>query len=47
MGPKWFRLNLIMLVFWIQESASVWAQTGNVTAFFHVNLVTSNGALAT
>lgn len=39
MGPKWFRLNLIMLVFWIQASAGVWAQSGNVTAFVHVNLV--------
>ena len=39
MGPKWFRLNLIILVFWINTSASVWAQVEEHTAFVNVNLV--------
>jgi len=39
MGPKWFRLNLIILVFWIQASASVWAQVEKHTVFVNVNLV--------
>ncbi|MCP3888127.1 MAG: amidohydrolase family protein [Desulfobulbaceae bacterium] len=39
MGAKWFRLFFLVLIFWFQESAGVWAQTGNITAFAQVNLV--------
>ena len=33
------RMHIITLIFWIQASAAVWAQAGNVTALVHVNLV--------
>jgi amidohydrolase family protein len=39
MGNKRFHLIFLMLIFWFQSSADVWAQTGGITAFVHVNLV--------
>ena len=39
MKPKWLRLNLILLVLWIQPGIAAWAQAEKTTAFVHVNLV--------
>jgi imidazolonepropionase-like amidohydrolase len=39
MKLKWFRLPIIILIFWIHPSVVVWAQTEKVTAFVNVNLV--------
>jgi hypothetical protein len=39
MQIKWFRLPIIIIIFWIHPSAGVWARTDKVTAFINVNLV--------
>ena len=39
MDKKWFRLIVLIPLFWTQASAVVWAQKGNITVFTHVNLV--------
>jgi len=39
MSIKWFRLILLIPLFWTQASPVVGAQKGNIKAFVHVNLV--------
>ena len=36
---KYFRLPIIILIFWIQANIVVWARTEKITAFVNVNLV--------
>jgi hypothetical protein len=40
MQHKWFRLPIIILLFFVQANAGVWARSEKVTAFINVNLVT-------